>query len=313
MSKVFFTSSLDKVSALFDAASLSQIIAPNELVALKIHFGEPGNTAFLKPAQVKPISDKIFSLGGKPFFTDCNTLYHGPRKTTKEHLQVAIDHGFTKDSAGADSIIPEEEDSIEVLINCKHLKKAYLGKTAATKTIIALTHFKGHEVTGFGGALKNLGMGFGTRLGKLRMHQDCKNCAQAKTCKKNLSLEACWNGSTGLVQEKIVEYAYASIKDKKSAFITFLTKISPQCDCYDHNDEPIVPDIGILASLDPVAIDQAAADLVNNTSGRINGADKFKTLYPEVDWSIQLKYAEELGMGSRKYELICVNPSPVIK
>jgi uncharacterized Fe-S center protein len=132
------------------------------------------------------------------------------------------------------------------------------------------------------------------------MHQDCANCPELKTCKKNLTIESCWVGLPALVQEKIAEYAYGAVKGKKTGYISFLTDISPNCDCYPRNDPPVVPDIGILASLDPVAIDQASIDLVNQAAGR----DVFRTLYPAVDWAIQLDYAVALGLGSREYELV---------
>lgn len=305
MSKVYFVKTQERAVELFDASGLAGIISPGEAVALKIHFGEPGNTAYLKPQQVKPIADKIASLGGKPFYTDCNSLYRGCRCNTQQHLGVAKEHGFTKETAGADSQIPEENDFETVEVNLKHFKKVFIGGiTTRTGTLIALTHFKGHELTGFGGALKNLGMGLGTRLGKLRMHQDCAHCPEIKTCKRNLTIDPCWFGDSTLVQEKIVEYAYGAVKNKKTGYISYITSVSPACDCYDHNDPPIVPDIGIIASADPVAIDQACADMVNRSSGRIDGPDKFKTLYPDVDWSIQLDHAEKIGLGSRKYELI---------
>jgi len=302
-SKVFFTKDITKVSELFDATEIGKIISPNDSVALKIHFGEPGNTAYIKPDRVAAISEKLKASGAKPFFTDCNTLYSGPRNSTKTHLQVAKDHGFSN------VVIPEEDDSVVVKVNLKHFKEVYLGGVVErADALIALTHFKGHNVTGFGGALKNLGMGLGTRKGKLEMHSDCDNCKAKDTCKKKQTITSCWVGSPALVQEKLVEYAYGGVKSKagKTAYINFITDVSPNCDCYDHNDEPIVPDIGILASFDPVAIDQASVDLVNQTEGRIKSQDKFKTLWPNADWSIQLNYAEEIGMGTRKYELITI-------
>ncbi|MFA4966624.1 MAG: DUF362 domain-containing protein [Candidatus Margulisiibacteriota bacterium] len=301
MSKVYFSSDQARLDKLFDAAGFDKLIGLNDKVALKIHFGEPGNTAYLKPAQVNPIFEKIKSLKGDPFYTDCNTLYKGPRSNTRDHLQVAKDHGYTN------VIIPEENDFETIEVNLKHFKKVYIGGAAArAKALIALTHFKGHEMTGFGGALKNIGMGLGTRLGKLKMHQDCQNCPEAKTCRKNQTIESCWVGSPALVQEKIVEYAFGAVKGKKAGFINFITAVSPNCDCYGFNDAPIVPDIGILASTDPVAIDQACIDLVNEHEGRIKGSDKFQVLYPKVDWTIQLKYAEEIGLGKREYDLTTI-------
>jgi len=305
MSKVYFSKDLLSAVKLFEAAGFETLIAPNDEIALKIHFGEPGNHAYLSPDLVKPIAEKIFSLNGKPFYTDCNTLYSGLRKTTKSHLDVAKQHGFTKELAGADSKIPEEEDFAVINTDYKHCKRIFLGGLVhRTNTLIALTHFKGHEVAGFGGTLKNLGMGLASRRGKLMQHQDCRNCAKAKECKKNETVEACWGGSPELVQEKMVEYAATSVKGKKAGYINFVNKVSPNCDCYPFNDPPIVPDIGVLVSLDPVALDQASYDLVNKAEGRIKSQNKFKALYPKVNPETQLRYAEELGMGHREYTLL---------
>lgn len=295
MSIVYFSKDPTKVVELFEAAGLNKLIASGEEVALKIHFGEPGNNAYLKPPRVNGIRDKVKELGGKPFFTDANTLYKGSRDNTKEHLKVAKDHGFEP------VIISEENDHATVEVNSKRFKKVYIaGAAARAKAMLVLTHFKGHDVTGFGGALKNIGMGLGTRLGKLRMHQDCENCPEITSCQKNQTIESCWVGSPALVQEKMDEYALGVVKNKRMGYISFLTDISPDCDCYPYNDPPVVPDLGVLVSLDPVAIDQASIDLVNQAAGK----DVFRELYPQVDWAVQLSYAEEIGLGSRKYELV---------
>jgi len=295
MTKVFFAKDATKAAELLTKSGLDKLITAGEEVALKIHFGEPGNTAYLKPHAVNGIRDKVKKLGGKPFYTDANTLYHGPRNNTDDHLKVAKDHGFEP------VIISEENDCDAVEVDLKHFKKVFIaGFAARAKTMLVLTHFKGHELTGFGGALKNAGMGLGTRLGKLKMHQECTNCPEVKSCRKNQNVEACWVGLPGLVQEKMVEYACGAVKNKKVGYINFITDVSPNCDCYPHNDPPVVPDLGILASLDPVAIDQACIDLVNKSAGK----DMFREIYPDVDWNIQLKYAEEIGLGSRKYQLV---------
>jgi hypothetical protein len=295
--QVYFSSDPSSAEKVFLAAGLDKLIVPGIEVALKIHFGEPGNTAYLKPQRVNGIRDKVKELGGKPFFTDANTLYKGPRHTSADHREVARQHGFT------DVIISEEEDSVTIPIKLKHFGQLFLaGAAMRAPVMLALTHFKGHDVTGFGGALKNVGMGLGTKKGKLKMHQDCANCPEAKTCQKNLTIESCWIGSPTLVQEKMVEYAYGTVKGKKVGYINFIIDVSPNCDCYAHNDPPIVPDIGILASTDPVAIDQASVDLVNKAAGR----DIFRKLYPEADWNVQLDYAEKIGLGNQKYTLITI-------
>lgn len=310
MSKVHFTKELDKVDKLFDSAEIGKIINKDDFVALKIHFGERGNNAFIKPDRAKPMVKKVKSRGGKPFWVDANTLYDGGRMNTLDHLQTAFDHGYTFGKTGAHVLIADGlkgKSTEKIQVNYKHFKVLKVGALIfEANVLISVAHFKGHNVTGFGGAIKNIGMGLGSRAGKLDMHSDCENCEERKTCQRKKTLEACWVGSPDLVQEKMTEYT-AGILEKfknKSAFINFITDVSENCDCYDHNSEPIIPDVGILASLDPVAIDQASIDLVNKTEGRIKGNDKFKSIWPNVNWETQLKHAEEIGLGSRKYELI---------
>jgi uncharacterized Fe-S center protein len=283
---VFYSKDLSKLIELFEAAEFGKIISQGDSVALKIHFGEPGNQAYLKPERVRALTRKVRDLGGLPFWTDANTLYRGQRGDDQAHLQTAHNHGYTMNRTGADVVISSGIPD--------------------AKAMIVITHFKGHELTGFGGALKNVGMGCATRAEKLDQHSACDNCKAKPSCKKKEKVEACWVGSSAVVQKKIVAHAAKAIRsfNKKTAFINFITDVSENCDCYPHNSTPIVPDLGVLASSDPVALDQACVDMVNNADGRINGRDKFKTLWPEVDWQVQLDEAEKLGLGSRKYELI---------
>jgi len=209
-------------------------------------------------------------------------------------------------------------------------------------------------VSGFGGTLKNIGMGCASRRGKMEQHSDvspkvkkkrcigcgecvlhcsqkalslveknavidqkkCVGCGECILVCENEAIQIQWNQSVPLFMEKMVEYAFGVIKDKdkKTVFVNFINHVSPACDCYPYNDAPIIRDVGIVASLDPVAIDQASVDLVNkepviDSSLKKNiepGNDKFKGIYPNVDWSLQLDYAEKLGLGTRSYELISV-------
>lgn len=305
MSKVFFTKELNKVDQLFDAAGFGKIIEKDDFVALKIHFGERGNTAFLKPERTKPLVKKVKSCEGKPFWTDANTLYRGSRSDTLTHLQTAFDHGYTIGKTGAQVLIADglEGKSCKIIkVNYKHFKELFVASLIfEANALLSVAHFKGHEVTGFGGAIKNMGMGLASRAGKLAQHADCDHCDAKEGCQKKQTLSSCWVGAPASVQEKMVEYA-GGITEKfknKAAYINFITDVSENCDCYDHNSKPIVPDLGILASFDPVAIDQASVDMVNKAAGK----DIFREIWAGIDWEIQLKYAEEIGVGSRKYEL----------
>ena len=200
-SKVYFTDMrcpvgtglLDKLKKLIEKAGIDSIDMDNKFVAIKIHFGEPGNLSFLRPNFAKVVADKVTSLGGRPFLTDCNTLYVGRRKHALEHLAAAQENGFSPLSTGCQMIIADGlkgTDEMEVpLEGCDHFQSAFIGRAIMDADIfISLTHFKGHELTGFGGAIKNIGMGCGSRAGKMAMHSigkpsiDPEKCRGCKTC-----------------------------------------------------------------------------------------------------------------------------------
>lgn len=345
----------DKLEGLLDELSLGERFRKGSLVAVKIHFGEKGNASYIPPVFVRKVIDKIKETGASPFLTDSNTLYVGTRGNSVSHLQTAIENGFDFAVVGAPLIIADGlrgENSVPVKINGKHFEEVSIASEVHhANGLVVLTHFKCHEMTGFGGALKNIGMGCANREGKLAQHSNvapivdhsgctaCEECSLA--CPANAidvgavavindklcigcghCIAACpegtinirWDETASRLQEKMAEHAYGAVKGKEGrcVYVTFINHVSPACDCYGHNDAPIVPDIGILASVDPVAIDKAAADLVNaeagfkNTalnSGHEPGEDKFRGVHPDVDWSIQLKAAEGLGLGRIAYEL----------
>ncbi len=341
-SKVYFTPDLKAAGKLFDKLDI-KFITENSFAAVKMHFGEVGNTAYLKPKAIKPVIEKIARTKANAFLTDANTLYKGTRSDAVSHLKTAGEHGFSLGALGLPLIIADGlngKDYVNVKVDLKHFKEVKIASTAYNAdSIVVLTHFKGHELTGFGGALKNVGMGLGARSGKQLMHADVRpavdpgKCVACGKCiewcpvtaikyvkgKADIDQKTCigcgeciascnygaiaksWAGSSDSVQEKMVEYFYGVWKDKKGkmAFINYLTDISPNCDCYGWNDKPVTADIGVLASYDPVAIDQASIDLVNKAAD----TDVFRRLYPDVKWETQLRYAEELGIGKRSYEL----------
>jgi uncharacterized Fe-S center protein len=372
MSKVYFTDMrtepgnnlLDKLCRLIKKAGIEKIDFDKKFVAIKIHFGEPGNLAFLRPNFAKTIADKIKSLGGMPFLTDCNTLYVGRRNQGLAHLDAANENGFFPMSAGCQNIIADGirgTDEIDVVINNgEYCKVAHIGRAIMdADIIISLNHFKGHENTGFGGAIKNIGMGSGSRAGKMAMHNDgkpqisaddcigCKICARfcasnaiaysdkiasietnkctgcgrcIGACSKN-AIYNNWDSSTKSLCCKIAEYAKAVLDGRPNFHINVVNQVSPNCDCHDENDAAIIPDIGIFAGFDPVALDKACIDAVNAAPALLNSiiserkqnhkdsagnADHFKDIHPTTDWHIQISHAEKIGLGSGEYELITI-------
>ncbi|HBY03575.1 MAG TPA: 4Fe-4S ferredoxin [Desulfotomaculum sp.] len=351
----------DKLAKLFKKAGFEELISKKDLVAVKLHFGEKGNTGYLNPLFVRNIVDQVKKLGGKPFLTDTNTLYAGSRENSIDHLQTAIENGFAYAVTAASLIIADGlngKDYISVPVNLKYFKEVKIGSAIYhADVLLMLSHFKGHMLCGFGGVLKNLGMGCGSRAGKLAMHSDisplvrserCTGCGQCAswcpgeaitlkdskenkktavidkkkcigcgeciiTCRSR-AIDVNWKTEPSVIQEKIVEYAAGALKNKqgKAGFINFVINVTPDCDCTSWTDASIVRDIGILASTDPVALDTACVDLVNQEKalpgsvlgGKEDVRDKFRAVYPEINWQYQLDYAEWIGLGTRNYELV---------
>ncbi len=313
-SKVYYTNLrtgfnnglLDKLKRLIKAAGIDNIDFEGKYAAIKIHFGEPGNLAFLRPNYAKAVADIVKELGGKPFLTDCNTLYVGGRKNALDHLDAAYTNGFSPLTTGCHVIIADglkgtDEEYVPVE-GGEYVKEAKIGRAIMDADIfISLSHFKGHEATGFGGALKNIGMGCGSRAGKMEMHsagkphidQDlcigCKRCAKIcahdapsfehgkgvidhdkcvgcgrciGVCPKDAVLAAS-DESNDILNCKIAEYTKAVIDGRPNFHISLVIDVSPYCDCHAENDAAIVPDVGFFASFDPVALDTACADAVN--------------------------------------------------
>ncbi len=350
---------VDKVGALLDAVGLAVRVKERGLVAVKLHFGEAGNLAYVRPVFVRKIVDMLKKAGAHPFLTDTNTLYVGTRSDSVGHLTTAILNGFTYAVVDAPLIIADGlrgGSEATVMVNLKQFKKVHIGaEIVRADSIVSIAHFKGHELSGFGGTIKNLGMGCASRKGKLAQHstvspkvnrkkcvgcgecveycaqkaislvdekakidrKKCVGCGECIIICPNGAIQIQWDQTIPVFLENMVEYAAGVLQGKKGSatFLNFITQVSPACDCYSHNDAPIVADIGIVAATDPVAIDQASADLVNNAQGLKGsgltknfepGQDKFRAIYPKVDWEIQLEYAEAIGLGTRNYELITI-------
>lgn len=371
-SKVFFTdlratptmNLLQKLERLVKKAGIENIDFTGKYTAIKIHFGEPGNLAYLRPNYSKVIADVIKSAGGKVFLTDCNTLYVGRRKDALEHLDAAYENGYNPFTTGCQIIIGDglkgTDEAYVPVPGGEYVKEAKIGRAIMDADIlISLTHFKGHELTGFGGALKNIGMGCGSRAGKMEMHSDgkpqinqdtcvgCKACAKicahsaititdqkakinyAKcvgcgrcigTCHFN-AIGAAWDESNDILNKKIAEYSLAVVKDRPHFHISLVIDVAPFCDCHAENDLPIIPDIGMFASFDPVALDVACADMANqapiisgsyleeqlkNQASKNNKQDHFMATHPETNWMVCVDHAEKIGIGTKSYELIVV-------
>ena len=347
---------ISKINRLFDSAGFGETITRNSLAAIKLHFGEIGNDSYINPVFVRQVVDKVRAHGGKPFVTDSNTLYLGSRNNAADHIETAVLHGFDYSVVGAPVIIADglHGGNIKtVTINKKHFNKVIIsGDIVAAESIIVLSHFKGHEVAGFGGAIKNLGMGCASAMGKQAQHNarpeiieeacvgcgkcvavcpktaitmmndkstiekaKCIGCFECMTVCPERAIDIDWLTEIPQFIERIVEYAVGAIQGKESrmGYMNFLTHITPDCDCGPWSDIPIVPDIGILASRDPVAIDAASFDLVKNQEGNPGsqllhnhrkGADKFKGLRENTDAYRQIRYGNEIGLGSSEYELV---------
>lgn len=368
-SKVFFAdiratrtgdSKIKKIERLFKQAKFLDLYKKGDLTAIKMHFGERGNDTFLSPVFARTVVQLIKQSGAKPFLTDTNTLYRGQRHNAVDHLNLALEHGFSFATVQAPVIIADGlrgNDFLEIPIKKQHFKKVKIADAIVrADSMMVLSHFKGHAMAGFGGAIKNLAMGCAPARGKREQHSaefvvDHAKCTHCGECvahcpekaigwasadgKKHASItsEKCigcgecmtmcnfgavdisWESGRQEFTERMVEYAYGAAEAQKGrvAYYNFLINITPECDCAGWSDAPIVPDIGILASTDPVAIDKACYDLVNAQVGFKNsglacnhapGEDKFKGASPSSMGEWQFEYAESIGMGSTTYEII---------
>lgn len=369
--KVYFTNMrahagkenlLQKLERLMVKAGIDNIDFKNKFVAIKLHFGEPGNLAYLRPNYAKVVADVVRARGGKPFLTDCNTLYVGRRKNALEHMDAAYENGYNPFTTGCQVIIADglkgTDEAYVPVPNGEYVKEAKVGQALMDADIIIdLSHFKGHEMTGFGGAIKNIGMGGGSRAGKMEMHCDgtpkvlAEKCVGCGACSRICAHEApiiedrkchidpnkcvgcgrcigaChfdaikptkWNAED-LLNKRMAEYAHAILHGRPQFHINIITDVSPNCDCHGENDLPIVPNLGMVASFDAVAVDQASADIVNDApviagselaenilkdSMEAVKHDHFHNTHPNTNWHTCLEHAEKIGLGTCDYELI---------
>jgi len=333
-----------KVKDVLAPTGFVQKIEPEDFVALKIHFGDKGNTGHIQAAWLRALAAEISGKSRRAFLTDSNTLYTGPRSNSVEHIRLAWSHGFTPEVVGLPIVIADGlsgGDFGETRGEGGRVAAAKIsGAILSSDALLGLTHVTGHVQTGIGAALKNLGMGCASRAGKLDQHavvhprvnrKTCTNCglclahcpAGAMIQKEDgveidgtrctgcgECLVACkfgairirWDEDSVRIQEKVAEYARLVARrfGKKIAFINFLVRVTKDCDCMARSQPPIVPDIGFLASTDPVAVDRASADLVIKRAG---GTDVFRKGY-DIDWSRQFAHAEKIGLGTTRYDLV---------
>ena len=334
----------EKLKSLLRESRILEFAGAPMRVALKLHFGEEGNTGFVRPEYLATVAGFVKGCGAQPFLCDTNTLYRGKRTNSKDHLALAFRHGFRPEKVGCPVVIPddtEEKNAVEIPCQGRYVKSASIARVFFDADIlVGVAHFKGHLMAGFGGAIKNIGMGCATRRGKLFQHarvapvvyeKKCRGCrACVAACPAHAialdgrdkaaidssrcigcasCIAACgygaidvpWESGGSDIQEKMAEYAAAALSNKKNrrAFLNFCVKITKECDCLAKDDPRIAPDVGILASVDPVAVDQACLDLVCASAGR----DVFKEAHPQRDGAQQLAHAQALGLGSREYSL----------
>lgn len=347
-----------KLTRLMKTAGMGDIDFQDKFVAIKLHFGEPGNLAFLRPNWARTVADFVKEMGGKPFLTDCNTLYVGGRKNALDHMDSAMLNGFNPMTTGCQIIIGDGlkgSDEVEVpVVGGEYVKNAKIGRAVMDADVfISLTHFKGHEEAGFGGCLKNIGMGCGSRAGKMEQHnagkphvaqKHCIGCGQCRkicahgapiiengkahidhdrcvgcgrciaVCPKN-AVQINWDETTINLNRKIAEYTKAVVDGRPCFHISLVIDVSPNCDCRPENDMAIVPNVGMFASFDPVALDMACVDAVNaqtplrgsaadDAHAKAHVHDHFQRLHPDTNWRSCLEHGEKIGIGTREYELI---------
>ena len=371
-SKVYFTdfhtqaygdSLPTKLKKLIKKAGIQDLDLEGKFVAIKLHFGELGNISYLRPNYARAVVDVVKELGGKPFLTDCNTMYPGSRKNALEHLECAWQNGFTPLTVGCPILIGDGlkgTDDVEIPVEGgEYVEKAKIGRAIMDADVfISLTHFKGHEMTGFGGAIKNIGMGCGSRAGKKEQHASgkpkinsdaCRGCTRcqkecansglvfdAQTRKMHVDevhcvgcgrcLGACNfdaiyftnDNAQAALNCRMAEYTKAVVFGRPQFHISLIVDVSPNCDCHAENDVPILPNIGMFVSTDPLALDQACVDACMAAEPMPGSQlarhladpsfhdhhDHFTNSTPESEWRSCLAHAEKIGLGSRSYDLI---------
>ena len=336
-----------KFVRLISASDILSPVSAGDNAVVKIHFGEEGNTGFVNPGYVNILTGALKDIGATPVLSDTNTLYKGRRMDSESHLKLAHEHGFTTDECGAEVIIPDESvdgSTRAVDIGQEFIKTAKVTSLYLDADILVnVAHFKGHMMTGFGGVLKNIGMGCAAREGKLEQHTDispavfteacigcgkcrdicpvnaisltdniafvnsdkCIGCADCMAVCPTGAVTVDWVAGGDTIQEKMTEYAKAVLDrhGNRTIHINFALKITKECDCLAKDDPRIAPDIGIFVSRDPVSLDKACMDETIEAAGK----DVFAEAHPLRNGMKQLVHASQIGLGSLEYDLIEVS------
>lgn len=323
------------IGAILEESGFLASLKPKKRLGIKVHFGERGNNNHLRPELVRAVAVAASYHNLQPVVIETTALYRGPRQEAKTHINLAREHGFTLDATLAPIEILDGDlgDSFyEVPLNSTLVPRAKLARgLRRLRYIVNLAHFKGHFVTGFGGAIKNLAMGLAAKAGKLEMHshsrphveekrctscgtcidycprqainfvnsvasigRSCSNCGGCLAVCPHGAIAIDWNAASESVQRKMVEYLRAVLLGRRIFHFNACLRVTPNCDCYPQNEKPVTADIGLFGSEDPVACEQAAWDCVG---------DRLQNLYPHIQPTVILEAAEQAGLGQRLYRL----------
>lgn len=291
MEKVYFTKKITEDSLIQIYECLGKELTGK--VAVKISTGEPGGHNFLNPSLIKGLVQKLNGT-----IVECNTAYKGRRNTSEDHLKAAEEHGFT---AIAPVDIMDSDGEMEIPVeNGRHIQVNYVGSHLKNyDSMLMLSHFKGHAMGGYGGSLKNMSIGVASRNGKAWIHS-AGFTKDPDILWSNLPEQNAFLESMAEADLSVIHYMKGNI-----VYINVVNNLSVDCDCSSHPEEPCMKDIGILASLDPVALDEACLDLIyqSNDSGRDHLVERIE----RQNGRYIIPYAEQIGVGCKEYELVSLD------